>query len=210
MLLHELLQRIDAHICLGRIIRHLASTQMLEQPSMGVFRLTPFTASLAEPAMASTVDMYLLQNAPGMINLPKYLANTNYQNPADAVNGNWTHLKGIPLWDYLKANPYDEQQFGLAMSALAANRLPLSELYPTKELVEHVDSQGVLLVDCGGSVGHDVEAFKRAHPHAPGKLVLQDRPEVIENIQELDASIERMPHDFLTPQPVKGAAAYYL
>jgi hypothetical protein len=34
--------------------------------------------------------------------------------------------------------------------------------------------------------------------------VLQDLPEVIDTIQELNPKIERMHHDFHTEQPVKG------
>jgi hypothetical protein len=38
-----------------------------------------------------------------------------------------------------------------------------------------------------------------------GKVILQDRKEVLEDIKEdLGAGIEKMPHDFFTPNPVKG------
>jgi hypothetical protein len=43
----------------------------------------------------------------------------------------------------------------------------------------------------------------------PGKLVLQDRPEIID-IAKVGPGAEGMAHDFLTQQPVKGARAYYL
>jgi hypothetical protein len=38
-----------------------------------------------------------------------------------------------------------------------------------------------------------------------GKLILQDRPEVLDDIKkDLGAGIEKMGHDFFTPNPVKG------
>lgn len=61
-----------------------------------------------------------------------------------------------------------------------------------------------LLVDVGGGNGHDLEEFREKHPKVQGGLVLQDLPEVINDITALDASIQRMPHDFTTLQPVKG------
>jgi hypothetical protein len=46
--------------------------------------------------------------------------------------------------------------------------------------------------------------LRRKYPNAPGRLVLQDLPVVINAIQQLDPKIERMTHDFYTEQPVKG------
>ncbi|KAK1462054.1 hypothetical protein CMEL01_14021 [Colletotrichum melonis] len=73
------------------------------------------------------------------------------------------------------------------------------------------DSQdSVLLVDVGGSFGHDIDEFCRKHPEAPGRPVVQDLSTVINQIEKLDEKIERMGHDFFTEQPIKGARAYYM
>lgn len=39
---------------------------------------------------------------------------------------------------------------------------------------------------------------------------MEDRAIVIADIQDLDPTIERLPHDFFTEQPIKGARAYYM
>ncbi|KAF5630765.1 sterigmatocystin 8-O-methyltransferase [Fusarium sp. NRRL 25303] len=62
-----------------------------------------------------------------------------------------------------------------------------------------------LLVDVAGGLGHDIHDFK-----PPKKLILQDLPVVINDVKVIDPSIELMPHDFLTEQPVKGARAYFM
>ncbi len=36
-------------------------------------------------------------------------------------------------------------------------------------------------------------------------MILQDRPEVIEDIEDL-GNVEKMGHDFFTPNPVKGVS----
>ena len=67
-----------------------------------------------------------------------------------------------------------------------------------------------LLVDIGGGLGNDLMAFKARYPSLPGRLVLQDLPETIEGVKELDSGIDAMVHNFFTPQRVEGARAYYL
>lgn len=81
--------------------------------------------------------------------------------------------------------------------------------YPVKEnLIEGFDKsspEAVLLVDIGGSLGHDCEEFLRKFPDAPGRIVLQDLPVVVEQITDLDEKVERMGYDFYDKQPIKGA-----
>ena len=52
------------------------------------------------------------------------------------------------------------------------------------------------------------ETPRSKFPEAPGRLILQDLPVVIDAIKELPSKIERMPHDFHTEQPVKGKFLY--
>ncbi|CAL5867997.1 uncharacterized protein PFLUO_LOCUS2220 [Penicillium psychrofluorescens] len=85
--------------------------------------------------------------------------------------------------------------------------------YDVPGLSQAVENESdVLLVDMGGSLGHDVSEFCRKWPDAKGRLVLQDLPEVASQArqQSLHKSIDVMDHDFFTEQPVKGARAYYM
>jgi hypothetical protein len=80
----------------------------------------------------------------------------------------------------------------------------ISKAFPTE------DNDAVLLVDIGGGVGHDLKAFNARFPTLPGRLVLQDLPQVIENITDLPDTIEPLKYDMFTPQPLSNARAYYL
>lgn len=83
--------------------------------------------------------------------------------------------------------------------------------YPVTERFGGVGEGEVLIVDVGGSTGHDLAEFRSKHPTMSGRLVLQDRAETISSIQEGDRpGIECTIHDFYTPQPVRGAKAYYM
>lgn len=78
----------------------------------------------------------------------------------------------------------------------------LVDLRLDKEVKTHADA--FLLVDVGGGLRHDLEDFEARYPHLPGRLVLQERQEVISQIKDLSSGIEASVHDFFTPQPIKG------
>lgn len=85
--------------------------------------------------------------------------------------------------------------------------------YPVQErLAKTFDpSQSeVLLVDIGGGVGHDLKELKAKHPSLPGKLILQDQPDVISTVSGSEGVFEPKSHDFFTSQPIKHARTYYL
>jgi len=58
-----------------------------------------------------------------------------------------------------------------------------------------------------------VTIFHKAFPDLAGRVILQDLPAIIESglKEELAGfGIEAIAHNFFTPQPIKGARAYYL
>ena len=70
-------------------------------------------------------------------------------------------------------------------------------------------------VDVGGGKGHHTQEVLDRYPDAKGKFLLQDMPQVIEDIDKtpgiaLSPRIERMGYDFFQPQPIKGARTYVL
>lgn len=67
-------------------------------------------------------------------------------------------------------------------------------------------------VPCGGSNGHISIALARISPSL--KLIVQDRPDVVEEARKdippnLKDRISFMTHDFFKPQPVKAEAYFY-
>lgn len=101
---------------------------------------------------------------------------------------------------------------------MAARRVGLMnwhEVFPFDPLLTKEAKTGpdaVLLVDVGGNVGHELASFAHAHKYHPGKLILQDLPQLIEKVEKKGRPKgvdECMGYDFFTPQPVKGARAYY-
>lgn len=135
----------------------------------------------------------------------------NWKTPDNAADGPYqlAYRTDLNLFEYLHAHPPYGEQFNFHMGGYHQGRPSWMDdgFYPVKErLIDGVDcTEGdALLVDIGGSVGHDLEELYRKHPDVPGRLILQDLPAVIGQIQKLDGRIERMAYDFFTEQPVKG------
>ena len=116
----------------------------------------------------------------------------------------------MDFFKFIQDKPDKLKQFANHMSVYHQGRPSWidSDFYPVSRLVDgtNIQAQGVLLVDVGGSTGHDLTEFHQKWPQLPGRLILQDLPEVVEEAKTkgLPSPIEPMAHDFFTPQPVNG------
>ena len=84
--------------------------------------------------------------------------------------------------------------------------------YAVEERLGHglkIGDSKTLIVDVGGGLGHDLVEFKKKYLVIPGRLILQDLPENIKQIDQINDGIELTVHDFLTPQPIKGEFTYH-
>ena len=143
----------------------------------------------------------------------EFMKKTNYRNPISKDNTVWQFGAGIdlPYFTWMETQDDRQRAFANHMKFKSSHQnwydtVTLSEIFPAD-----FDPREVLMVDVGGNAGHDILGFHRTHPKQPGRLILQDLPG---QIQLLDtralAPVEPMCHDFFTPQPIKGAKAYYL
>jgi hypothetical protein len=94
-------------------------------------------------------------------------------------------------------------QMGLAF---ADSQIPLIGYYDFGQLITEGDRP--VLVDIGGGSGHSITQILKAHPELPAaKIVLEDLDEPIEIAKTsatLPKDVQKLVHDFWTPQPVKG------
>lgn len=149
--------------------------------------------------------------------LPKYLSETRFKNPTNPHNAPYQYAfrTQLPFFEHIRQFPERLRVFNSAMTVQRAGRgEDWFKFFPVESTIsKNFPSDGkdaVLLVDVGGGVGHDLKAFKARFPELPGRLVLQDLPQVIENIATIPDGIEPLEHDMFTPQPIQNARAYYL
>jgi hypothetical protein len=142
---------------------------------------------------------------------PEFFKQHGYKTPRDGTGSVFQYAydcKGEGLFDYFARAPEMGRRFASMMTAWSVGRPRWMQegYYPVQERLVEGSKQGddaVFLVDVGGGRGHDLEGLKGAHPNIKGRLILQDRPEVV-SLAEPSPGLEKMVHDFNTPQPIKG------
>lgn len=144
----------------------------------------------------------------------EFLEAREYRSPEDAYDAPFQRAYGTKLhhFEWLAQHPDEQHAFNIVMetSNRAVEGAQWYDFYPWQERLSLASSEKdrVLLVDIGGGKGHDIQAFKQKNPN--GRLVLQDVPEVIQDIQTPLDGIEAVGYSMFDPQPVRGAKAYYL
>lgn len=200
-------------------MKHLAATDVVHEVGPDTYAPTSLSNSLTEQKYRDGIVYTYDVAGPSFRHLPSYLKSTNYVQPTSLMDGPFqaAHKTDLPFFAWLDANPPYMQIFNSYMSAYRAGRISWLDpgFYPVQERLAdqfNSDHSDVLLVDVGGGLGHDLQDLREKYPALPGKLVLQDRAEVIAEVSTTTTGqhFQAMAHDFFTPQLVKGARAYYL
>ncbi|OLN83353.1 Demethylsterigmatocystin 6-O-methyltransferase 3 [Colletotrichum chlorophyti] len=202
---------------LGRIMRHLGAMQYITETGPDQYKPTNFSNALTITSMGAGYPCVAGACMEALAKFHEFARKTNYREPRDVFNSplQYGYNTKLDCFSHFAANPPYDLQFAQHMGAYRQGRPSWMDegVFPVKKrLIDGFDQagSGVLLVDIGGSFGHDIDEFRRKHPHAPGRLIVQDLPSVIDQIEKLDEKIERMGHDFFNEQPIKGARAYYM
>ncbi|KAL9080896.1 MAG: hypothetical protein Q9159_007474 [Coniocarpon cinnabarinum] len=157
------------------------------------------------------VQYQLLGARPKMIGIvwrvKAYLRSTGYRRPTDAAFAPLSYAMNFPgtFFEYMQQNTRCGQSLDLTMKGYAAFRGNWLDVYPAENLIQAGDPQGLLVVDVGGGLGHDMEKLRAKFPTGTkDRLILQDQPSVISKINSLEG-VKVMSHDFFTEQPIKGS-----
>ncbi|KAL2847007.1 S-adenosyl-L-methionine-dependent methyltransferase [Aspergillus pseudodeflectus] len=180
---------------------------------VATFKSTPLAQACATGSPFKEIAIHLASHGPAAALLPDYFAEKGYISPNDTYDSPFQYAMRTKLhyFDYVGASPRLQHALNTVMSTCPGNLgQDWFEYYPVKERLRVDDPSHVLFVDIGGNTGGDVATFKKRFPDLPGRVILQDLFSVIEGAQTSPAGVESMGHDFFTPQPVKGAKAYYL
>ncbi|OTB15543.1 hypothetical protein K445DRAFT_60843 [Daldinia sp. EC12] len=215
----DLAAKADAdETLIARTLKHLAAMNIVSETGDDKYVGTPLSNALTEPKYRDGIIYTYDVAGPSFRGLPRYLKSIKYALPTKLTDGPFqaAHKTELPFFAWLDQNPPYLEVFNNYMSAYRAGKPSWVDqgFYPISErLVEGFNSNpegnDVLLVDVGGGLGHDIRELKEKHPSLPGKIILQDRPEVISAVSG-GGIFEAIAHDFFTPQPIKEARAYYL
>jgi 2,7-dihydroxy-5-methyl-1-naphthoate 7-O-methyltransferase len=178
---------------LSRVLRHLVSKGVFEEPAPGRFALNDTARGFLEPGLLLGLD---LDSFGGRMAYPwsTLLQAVRTGKPA------YHEIFGRPFWDDLDANPAIAAQFDELMGP--GHGTPDPEV-----LLDPADWATVnTVVDVGGGTGPLLAEILRAHPHVRGTLV--DLPRVAARVALGDRATV-VAQSFFDPLPA-GADLYIL
>ncbi|KAL0933822.1 Demethylsterigmatocystin 6-O-methyltransferase 2 [Colletotrichum truncatum] len=197
-----------------RMMRCIAGQYLVIETDFDTYARTPWAKSLGDDQglRAWYGGFYSQLIGPLLRTLPVYLKEAGYKNPTDHTNCNFQHWQGPDsmFFNYVGSNPLLTADFNDAMEGNSRGNLTdWPKIYPTETLVEGALPGRAVVVDVGGGKGHDLKKFHLRNPTVPASdLILQDLPAILKNV-ERDPGFTIQEYDFFTPQPVKGARAYF-
>ncbi|KAK4629377.1 O-methyltransferase ATR12 [Fulvia fulva] len=209
---------------LRRILRLLASSQVINEVDVETYCHSTYSAALEDPrGLVTGVQYYYHTPVLQHLRLPKYFAEQGYKHPTDPMTAPWKSMVGRPdypglRWQYLsEIDPEESLHFNTFLASMRKDQVPWPTLYPISDLIENYDPATPFLVDIGGGNGRDAtQLAQHLSTHYPSlstaSIILQDQPNVLTSLPKdtLPPSIQPQPHDFFTPNPVRGARAYFL
>ncbi|GJC88980.1 O-methyltransferase af390-400 [Colletotrichum liriopes] len=203
-------------LLLRRMMRAIAGQRLVIETDIDTYARTPWARALGEdaPLPAMYGGFYGELTNPMFRSLPYFLKETGYKNPTDRNNCNFQRWQGDPdavFFKYVGTNPLLTSDFNDVMECHSRDNLTAwPDVYPTEQIVEGAHPCRALVVDIGGGKGHDLKKFHSRHPQVPARnLILQDLPDFLKGVKS-DSAFTIQAYDFFTPQPVRGARAYFL
>ena len=186
-------------------MRFLAAMYVIGEAGVGSYVATMITRHLAVPNLEAGVNHTYDLVCRSVMKLDPFLVRTKYQNPTDPMHCPFQDAFGTEelLFEWLPKYPEHLNNFNLFMSGQRVGRTNWLDFFPLEEQVASAFKDGVILVDVGGGRGHEIEAIKERYPHLPGRFILQDLPDTINQALPIPG-METMSHNFFEDQPIKG------
>ncbi|KAJ5330376.1 OmtB [Penicillium atrosanguineum] len=192
---------------LRRILRYLTSNGEVTETGKDCFEANYRTQALAAPAFQDSI--YWMFN----------IGNPTYQRLPETLrkNGNTDSSKELPFqrafntdmafFGWSKQHPEYLRTFQSLMTV--PHDGDWTNVISIPSLAMSVTAEQAVVVDIGGNVGHQSARLRARYPDLPGRIIVQDLPETIQNAEAIEG-VEFMVHNFFEPQPIKGAKVYYI
>ena len=111
------------------------------------------------------------------------------------------------FYEWLKTRPLENDAFNHLMEKLTSGLDSwLDAIDFPSELATGITADEVAFVDVGGGIGHQSKALKERYPELPGRIIVQDLPEVVEQAVAMPG-VETMSYDYRTEQPIKSKSS---
>lgn len=192
-----------------RVMRELGAAQVFKEGGAGTYATTQMSRTMLDPLVSAFIGYVVEGSLPFFSSVPGYIRKNGFVAPSTDKLWKEAHNSDKTVYEFWDQSPERRDQFLGMMKVWSASQESWLDFYPTATLLSGLEEGKTVLVDVGGGDGRDIEDFRKRHPETSGKLILQDRQVKIDDATVGDG-IEKMAHDFFTPQPVEGARAYFL
>ncbi|TGO27260.1 hypothetical protein BPAE_0045g00590 [Botrytis paeoniae] len=198
-----------------RFMRVLTAVGPFAETGEEEYAHTPYSMVYMAPELRGIFklmfDEYNLANA----RMYEFFRENGFKSPEDHLLNPYcfAHQTGEKnMWEHIGAFPERFQNMNLAMIAQTVATNWTVGIFPFKDELKEIESndETVLVVDIGGGSGHVTKQIMEFVKGIPGKVVLQERDELIDAIGHTIPEVTTMKYDFFTPQPIKGAPIYYI
>ncbi|KAF2170824.1 hypothetical protein M409DRAFT_18797 [Zasmidium cellare ATCC 36951] len=202
-----------------RIMRVLTASKIAREGGFQTYASTDVMNTLLQPGIVDMFNHSTDTVTAILSKLPLYLTNTSFTEPTTQGTGPHAFTFGAPFWKRLSAEPLLAEAFNRGMTVSHTARGLPAECFPfsTETAALNLSPQDVFLVDIGGGMGHQTRLIQQKFPSIPGRAIVQDLPHVVahassqqEQQETQTTGIEFQAHDMFAPQPVHGAAFYFL
>lgn len=200
---------------LKQMLRHLMIIHVFAEPELNHVTHSAASKALLEPTIRAFNEWIVLDEfdfvAKGIEAIQKWGHGAQEPTHASLQLGYGTDLS---MFQAFEERPDSRKRFAAIMTSVSQ-----SSVYSADHLIDYDWSslgEGTV-VDVGGSRGHCCLLVARASPNL--KFIVQDLPQIIEQAknpattlipEDLRDRIEFVAHDFYKPNPVRGAAVYFL
>ncbi|KAJ5784436.1 S-adenosyl-L-methionine-dependent methyltransferase [Penicillium pulvis] len=203
-------------IFMERILRYLASTNMILEVGINEYRPNKITYVLADPRGEGMAYHGFDVSGPIVQVMPDFFMEKKYQ---DITSNRDTPFQkafntDLACFDWLVQHPKHFGSLQKIMTALEGAEWTVGfDLIKTEaEKIKSTTpqpSERPFLVDVGGGHGHQCVQLAKTYPNLLGRLVLQDLPEAVHSLPSIEG-VRAEAHDFFQKQPITDAKFYYL
>ena len=187
-------------LLISRIMRYMVASRLVGETAPDQYVASKKTHVFADPRIDDAIRFFHEVSNPAFHALPEFLKETRYQNEPKGSAFQKALGTELEVYPWLMERPHSLKNFQAAMQINI--HVNSTDLVPFDENV--IDGHdGIVFVDIGGNVGHQAAKALSKNPQLAGRVMVQDRVEVIQNHPDIKG-IQWLAHDFFKAQPVKG------
>lgn len=178
---------------------------MASEVSRGQYAATKLTHTLLVPVFVDGVTHFHDNCLPGFTALHRALTKGDGKTNAFKLGQNTSE----DFYTWMDTHPVQQRAFHNFMKEQFASLPTWLDVvsFAAEFAQDTTQPDDVVFVDVGGGNGSQCAVLKKSLPELKGRIVLQDKPYVLEKALEVEG-MEKMPYDFFTEQPVKGKCEY--